>query len=77
VVQISWAEYFGSLFFTIDQPFLAMEVIKFVKPIQPGNELTLLLNWNTTTHKLLFNFGSGEVAYSSGRLIYTAKTRPP
>ncbi|WP_394751719.1 AMP-binding protein [Crenothrix sp.] len=75
VVQIKWAEYFGNLFFNLEQPFLTMEVIKFVKPIQPGNELTLMLHWNTATHKLLFNFRSGEVAYSSGRLIYTAKQR--
>ena len=39
VVQIAWAEHFGKLFFAIDEPFLHMEVIKFVKVIQPGAEL--------------------------------------
>ena len=31
VVQIAWAEHFGKLFFAIDEPFLNMEAIKFVK----------------------------------------------
>jgi acyl-CoA synthetase (AMP-forming)/AMP-acid ligase II/3-hydroxymyristoyl/3-hydroxydecanoyl-(acyl carrier protein) dehydratase len=75
VVQIAWAEHFGTLFFAIDQPFSAMEVIKFVKPIQPGYELTLTLIWNATTNKLQFNFHTDHAVYSSGRLLYAAKHR--
>jgi acyl-coenzyme A synthetase/AMP-(fatty) acid ligase/3-hydroxymyristoyl/3-hydroxydecanoyl-(acyl carrier protein) dehydratase len=75
VVQIAWAEYFGKLFFAIDQPFLAMEVIKFVKIIQPGDELKLTLNWNRSPDKLHFQFRSEHGVYSSGRLIYAAKSR--
>jgi acyl-CoA synthetase (AMP-forming)/AMP-acid ligase II len=74
VVQIAWAEYFGKLFFVIDQPFSLMEVIKFVKIIQPGDELTLSLNWNASTGKLHFNFYSDLGIHSSGRLIYGKKT---
>lgn len=76
VVQIAWVEYFGTLFFVLDQPFLTMEVIKFVKPIQPDNELTLMLNWQAATNKLLFKFHAGDVVYSSGRLIYAANLTP-
>ncbi len=75
VVQIAWAEYFGKLFFAIDQPFLAMEVIKFVKVIQPGDELKLTLNWNISPDKLHFQFRSEDGVCSSGRLIYAAKFR--
>ena len=75
VVQIAWAEYFGKLFFAIAQPFLAMEVIKFVKVIQPGDELKLTLNWNISPDKLHFQFHSEYEIYSSGRLIYAAKSR--
>ncbi len=74
VVQIAWAEYFGKVFFVIDQPFSLMEVIKFVKIIQPGDELTLSLNWNASTGKLHFNFYSDLGVHSSGRLIYGNKT---
>ncbi|MDD1631903.1 MAG: AMP-dependent synthetase, partial [Methylococcaceae bacterium] len=75
VVQLAWAEYFGSLFFAIDQPFLRMEVVKFVKVIQPGDELTLELNWNESPDRLHFNFRSELGTHSSGRLIYAAKSR--
>ena len=75
VVQLAWAEYFGSLFFAIDQPFLRMEVVKFVKVIQPGDELTLELNWNVSPDRLHFNFRSELGTHSSGRLIYAAKSR--
>jgi 3-hydroxymyristoyl/3-hydroxydecanoyl-(acyl carrier protein) dehydratase len=72
VVQIAWAEHFGSLFFAIAQPFLRMEVIKFVKVIHPGDELKLTLNWNVSPDKLYFNFRSELGVHSSGRLIYAA-----
>lgn len=75
VVQIAWADYFGLLFFAIDQPFLTMEVIKFVKIIQPGDELKLTLDWNESSNKLHFNFRSERGVHSSGRLIYTSKHR--
>ncbi|MCX7107486.1 MAG: AMP-binding protein [Methylococcales bacterium] len=74
VVQIAWAEYFGKLFFVIDQPFSLMEVIKFVKIIQPGDELKLSLNWNGSTGKLHFNFYSDLGSHSSGRLLYSKET---
>jgi 3-hydroxymyristoyl/3-hydroxydecanoyl-(acyl carrier protein) dehydratase len=75
VVQIAWAEYFGKLFFVIDRPFLALEVVKFVKVIQPGDELKLVLNWNISPGKLHFQFRSEQGISSSGRLVYAAKSR--
>lgn len=77
VVQIAWAEHFGTLFFAIDQPFLAMEVIKFVKVIHPGDELMLTLIWNPSSNKLQFNFRTDPAVYSSGRLLYAANHRTP
>jgi 3-hydroxymyristoyl/3-hydroxydecanoyl-(acyl carrier protein) dehydratase len=73
VVQIAWVEYFGLCFFTIEQPFLMMEAIKFVKIIQPSDVLKLTLNWNDATGKLHFNFCSEHGTHSSGRLIYASK----
>ena len=70
VVQIAWAEHFGKLFFAIDEPFLHMEVIKFVKVIQPGAELKLMLNWKASSGKLYFNFSSESGTHSSGRMVY-------
>ncbi|MDD5462673.1 MAG: AMP-binding protein [Methylococcales bacterium] len=70
VVQIAWAEHFGKLFFALDKPFLTMEVIKFVKVIQPGADLKLMLNWKASSRKLYFNFSSEADAHSSGRMVY-------
>ncbi len=69
VVQIAWAEHFGKLFFPLDKPFLHMEVIKFVKVIQPGAALKLVLNWKASSGKLYFNFSSKMGIHSSGRMV--------
>jgi 3-hydroxymyristoyl/3-hydroxydecanoyl-(acyl carrier protein) dehydratase len=70
VVQIAWAEHFGKLFFAIDESFLHMEVIKFMKVIQPGAELKLMLEWKASSGKLYFNFSSELGTHSSGRMVY-------
>jgi len=70
VVQLAWAEHFGKLFFAINKPFSHMEVVKFIKIIQPGNELMLTLNWKANTGKLYFNFSSAQGPHSSGRMVY-------
>lgn len=73
VVQIAWAERFGKLFFPIDQPFLQMEAIKFVKIIHPGDELKLSLEWKHDAGKLYFMFSSRQGVHGSGRLVYGAR----
>lgn len=73
VVQIAWAGYFGKLFFTVTQPSLTMEVIKFVKVVKPGDELKLTLNRRVSPSKLYFNFRSEQGTHSSGRLIYPTR----
>jgi acyl-CoA synthetase (AMP-forming)/AMP-acid ligase II len=70
VVQLAWVEHFGKLFFAINKPFSHMEVVKFMQVIQPGDELTLSLNWKAESGKLYFNFSSELGAYSSGRMVY-------
>jgi len=70
VVQLAWVEHFGKLFFVIDQPFSSMEVVKFTQIIQPGDELTLSLDWNATSGKLYFKFSSELGMHSSGRMVY-------
>ncbi len=70
VVQLAWAEYFGKLFFSVAKPFSCMETVKFMKTIQPGNELTLTLSWKAEMAKLYFNFSSEQGVHSSGRMVY-------
>ncbi|MGZ4990690.1 MAG: AMP-binding protein [Methylobacter sp.] len=73
VVQLAWVEHFGKLFFAIDKPFSQMEVVKFMQVIQPGNQLTLILDWKAASGKLYFNFSSERGAHSSGRMVYEDK----
>lgn len=75
VVQLAWVEHFGKLFFVIDKAFSQMEVVKFTQVIQPGDQLTLTLDWNPATGKLYFNFSSERGAHSSGRMVYEGKGR--
>ncbi|MDO9046312.1 MAG: AMP-binding protein [Methylobacter sp.] len=70
VVQLAWVEHFGKLFFVIDKPFSHMEVVKFTQVIQPGDELTLALDWKAASGKLYFNFSSERGMHSSGRMVY-------
>jgi len=74
VVQLAWAEYFGKLFFAISKPFSCMDTVKFLKTIQPGDELTLTLSWKAEMAKLYFNFSSKQGIHSSGRMVYEGNT---
>ncbi|EGW20171.1 AMP-binding protein [Methylobacter tundripaludum] len=73
VVQLAWVEHFGKLFFVIDKPFSQLEVVKFTQVIQPGDELTLALDWKAASGKLYFNFSSERGMHSSGRMVYEGK----
>ncbi len=75
VVQLAWVEHFAKLFFGVggaNSPFSHLEVIKFLKIIQPGIELTLTLTWSDKTGELQFTYKADADSYSSGRMIYKA-----
>jgi len=57
----------------IDKPFSQLEVVKFTQVIQPGDELTLALDWKAASGKLYFNFSSERGTHSSGRMVYEDK----
>ncbi len=70
VIQVGWVEHFAKLLLPIHANFSHMEVIKFIKPILPGVELNLKLDWQPDKGKLTFGYTlSGEVV-SSGRILY-------
>lgn len=70
IAQLAWVEEYGKLLFSIELPFLRMEVIKFKKIIRPKDIITLKLTWNFEAGKLYFDFSSQSEAHSSGRLLY-------
>jgi acyl-CoA synthetase (AMP-forming)/AMP-acid ligase II/3-hydroxymyristoyl/3-hydroxydecanoyl-(acyl carrier protein) dehydratase len=76
VVQLAWVEYYGKLFFRLEESareFSRLEVVKFIQIIRPGDELTLTLNWKAESGELCFNFSSESGGCSSGRMVYRCK----
>jgi len=70
VTQLAWAEQFAKIFFTINEPFLRMEVVKFKKIIQPEAIIKINLSWKADSGKLYFEITSATHAHSSGRIVY-------
>ncbi|MCF1427579.1 MAG: 3-hydroxyacyl-ACP dehydratase [Shewanella sp.] len=68
VTQIDWAIRFACQLLATPQKFCGMEVIKFQKPIKPGMQVTLELNWLADKNKLTFSYNSAKGMHSSGRI---------
>lgn len=73
VTQLAWAEHYGKLFFSIEQPFLTMEAVKFKKIILPDALINMTLEWRDETGKLYFDLSSVSESHSSGRMVYGAR----
>lgn len=75
VVQIDWAIHFGRMLFPLSAPFKKMEALKFQAIIEPGQELTLLLEHKpdpavADSGKLVFTYDSARGRHSSGRIVF-------
>ncbi|PKM35384.1 MAG: AMP-dependent synthetase [Gammaproteobacteria bacterium HGW-Gammaproteobacteria-10] len=70
VTQLAWAEHYGKLFFSIEQPFLTMEAVKFKKIILPDALIKMVLEWRDEAGKLCFELSSVSESHSSGRMLY-------
>lgn len=73
VTQLAWAEHYGKLFFSIEQPFLTMEAVKFKKIILPDALIKMTLEWRDENGKLYFDLSSAKESHSSGRMVYGAR----
>lgn len=72
VVQIDWAMLFGRKYLGITATLDRMEAVKFQHVYQPGELLTVQLQWNAERRLLSFRYDSGSVAHSSGRIFFKA-----
>lgn len=68
VVQLSWAVHFGKQYLSVPENFKSLEAVKFHKFIEPGDSITLNLNYNASKQKLYFCYESLQGIHSSGRL---------
>jgi acyl-coenzyme A synthetase/AMP-(fatty) acid ligase/3-hydroxymyristoyl/3-hydroxydecanoyl-(acyl carrier protein) dehydratase len=74
VAQLDWAVAFGRECFPIAGDFLRVEVLKFQRPVLPGAQIELLLNWREATSTLAFTYRTGAVLHSSGRIVFGASS---
>lgn len=72
VVQIKWALAFARRYLDVGGAFAGLERLKFQQLMTPGTRTTLTLEHAAAAHKVQFSFASGQVRYSSGRLLLRA-----
>lgn len=68
VTQVHWVMIFATRFLEIDQTFSGMDVVKFQRPLLPGDEVSLDIEWLKEKSRLHFQYSvAGNVA-SSGKI---------
>ena len=69
VVQIKWALDLASRYLGVTGQFAGFEALKFQQVLQPEQAVALALRWAAADGKLHFAFTSGELRFSSGRIL--------
>lgn len=71
VAQLDWVMVYGAIL-APGMRFCSIDSVKFQRPIVPGNELELNLQWDATRNVLSFTYTlvneEGRVAASSGKI---------
>jgi 3-hydroxymyristoyl/3-hydroxydecanoyl-(acyl carrier protein) dehydratase len=70
VAQIDWAVHYGRERFPLAGAFQGMEALKFQKVIQPGESVTLRLDYSPARSALKFQYLSAKGRHSSGTLLF-------
>jgi len=70
VLQIGWAIDLARQHLDLPPCFAGMEVIKFQRLLRPGDASLLELRFDATRGKLYFNYRTGDVPNSSGRILF-------
>ena|SRR6185369_4497605 len=76
VVQIDWAQHYAMECFRVSGRFAGMEAVKFQQVLQPGDEVTLSLDYNAERGRLKFQYSSARGRHSSGVLLYGQAEQP-
>lgn len=71
ITQVHWAEHYGRRLLPVEGRFERLEVVKFQQVIFPGSVISLALEHNTETRKLIFRFYSDKGVHSSGRICFS------
>lgn len=68
VAQLHLAILYACEHWAIEEQFGGLEMLKFQRPLQPGNEVELLLEWQPARRKLQFCYRRDGETASSGRV---------
>jgi 3-hydroxymyristoyl/3-hydroxydecanoyl-(acyl carrier protein) dehydratase len=70
VVQLAWVLSFGATRFATPDVCRRVEQLKFLRPVRPGDHVSLVLRYDADLRRLHFTYVQGELEYSSGRLVW-------
>jgi 3-hydroxymyristoyl/3-hydroxydecanoyl-(acyl carrier protein) dehydratase len=70
VVQIGWVAHFAHALHGLGPGVVAMNQIKFRRPILPRSRITLILKPDHTAGKVRYEYRDAEHGYSSGTLRF-------
>jgi 3-hydroxymyristoyl/3-hydroxydecanoyl-(acyl carrier protein) dehydratase len=72
VIQVKWAIELGRELLQFAGTFRALSAVKFMRVIQPGEGITLTLEYAADKHQLDFEYALGERQCSSGSVLFDA-----
>ncbi|QLK62294.1 hydroxymyristoyl-ACP dehydratase [Enterobacteriaceae bacterium Kacie_13] len=68
VTQVNWVMEYASTLLGLDKSFSGMEVVKFQRPLLPGEIVNVQIDWLKGKHRLVFRYSLGEAIASSGKI---------
>ncbi|QXC06935.1 hydroxymyristoyl-ACP dehydratase [Aeromonas sp. FDAARGOS 1408] len=71
VTQIHWVMHYAASRLNLTQPFHGVDQLKFQRPLRPGAECSLSLQWQADKGPLLFSYQLDDEPASSGRVRLT------
>ena len=69
VTQVNWVMDYASAFLGLDKVFYGMDVVKFQRPLLPGEIVNVQIDWLKEKHRLVFRYSLGDAVASSGKII--------
>ncbi|MDM5135099.1 hydroxymyristoyl-ACP dehydratase [Aeromonas salmonicida] len=70
VTQIHWVMHYATSRLNLELPFHGLDQLKFQRPLRPGAECSLSLQWQPQKDQLVFSYALGDELASSGRVRF-------
>ncbi|MDM5112306.1 ApeI family dehydratase [Aeromonas salmonicida] len=70
VTQIHWVMHYAASRLNLSLPFHGLDQLKFQRPLRPGAECSLSLQWQPQKDQLVFSYTLGDEPASSGRVRF-------